>query len=133
MKTPCTKINGPPPVHFRGAARRNFFGSGGAGATGGANVNSRFLLIFDTSSDMRRRVPAVQQALNDNTGSQHERAVAFRRHPWRVDIRPGVAGGAVSAATLETGQRGRDGVEHHRFVVAGGTQKKPALMCCSRC
>ena len=29
------------------------------------NVNSRLLLVFDTSSDMKRRVPAVQQALND--------------------------------------------------------------------
>ena len=29
------------------------------------NVNSRFLLIFDTSSDMKRRLPAVQKALND--------------------------------------------------------------------
>ncbi|MGA2178230.1 MAG: hypothetical protein ABSH15_01415 [Verrucomicrobiota bacterium] len=29
------------------------------------NVNSRFLLIFDTSSDMQRRLPAVQKALND--------------------------------------------------------------------
>jgi hypothetical protein len=29
------------------------------------NVNNRFLLIFDTSSDMKRRLPAVQKALND--------------------------------------------------------------------
>src|SRR5208283_3169516 len=29
------------------------------------NGNSRFLLIFDTSSDMKRRLPAVQKALND--------------------------------------------------------------------
>ena len=29
------------------------------------NVNSRFLLIFDTSSAMKRRVPAVQKALNE--------------------------------------------------------------------
>jgi len=29
------------------------------------NVKNRFLLIFDTSSDMKRRLPAVQQALND--------------------------------------------------------------------
>ena len=29
------------------------------------DVNSRFLLIFDTSSDMQRRLPAVQKALND--------------------------------------------------------------------
>jgi hypothetical protein len=28
-------------------------------------VNNRFLLIFDTSSDMKRRLPAVQKALND--------------------------------------------------------------------
>ena len=29
------------------------------------NVDNRFLLIFDTSSDMKRRLPAVQKALND--------------------------------------------------------------------
>jgi hypothetical protein len=29
------------------------------------NVNGRFLLIFDTSSDMKRCLPAVQKALND--------------------------------------------------------------------
>jgi hypothetical protein len=29
------------------------------------NVNSRFLLIFDTSSDMKRCLPAVQKALNN--------------------------------------------------------------------
>ncbi len=29
------------------------------------NVNGRFLLIFDTSSDMKRCLPAVQEALND--------------------------------------------------------------------
>ena len=28
-------------------------------------VDNRFLLIFDTSSDMKRRLPAVQKALND--------------------------------------------------------------------
>jgi len=29
------------------------------------NGDNRFLLIFDTSSDMKRRLPAVQKALND--------------------------------------------------------------------
>jgi hypothetical protein len=29
------------------------------------NVDNRFLLIFDTSSDMKKRLPAVQKALND--------------------------------------------------------------------
>ena len=28
-------------------------------------VDSRYLLIFDTSSDMKKRVPAVQKALNN--------------------------------------------------------------------
>src|ERR1017187_2754828 len=29
------------------------------------NVDNRFLLIFDTSSDMKQRLPAVQKALNE--------------------------------------------------------------------
>src|ERR1035437_3245375 len=33
------------------------------------NVDNRFLLIFDTSSDMKRRLPAVQKALNDMLAS----------------------------------------------------------------
>jgi hypothetical protein len=33
--------------------------------TAGPNVDSRFLLVFDTSSDMKRRLPAVQKALNE--------------------------------------------------------------------
>jgi len=39
-----------PAVHAQPAAR---------------NVDNRFLLIFDTSSNMKRRLPAVQKALND--------------------------------------------------------------------
>ena len=89
-------------------------------------VDNRFLLIFDTSSDMKRRLPAVQRR-STPCWRPAERAVAFGRQRWRLDVRPGFARGQFPLQHWDAGDAADDCVEHQHVCQQTALREKNGL------
>ena len=49
-------------------------------------VDNRFLLVFDTSAEMKRRLPAVQEALNSILATSTNNELHSNDSVGRVDV-----------------------------------------------